>query len=96
MAIIPTSPSWRGCVASSFVVAGMSASTGYLLPISNYQFLRISEALDLVWVAIVVVTIAKFRWRGLLALIALPLVMWWPIGLRLLVWLCNQGYNACI
>jgi len=40
--------------------------------------------------------IFKHGRRGLLTLIGAPLVMYWPVGLRLLDWLCNHGYNACI
>lgn len=81
---------------SSLVVAALSASTGYILPVSNYRFLRISEALCVLWLIIVVAATIKHGWRGLLTLIGMPLAIWWPVGLRLLVWLCNHGYNACI
>jgi hypothetical protein len=78
------------------LVAFLSASTGYVLPISNYLFLDISEVLGAFWVAIVIVAVAREGWRGLMTLIGAPLVLWWPGGLRLLVWLCNRGYNTCI
>lgn len=81
---------------TSLAVAVLSASTGYVLPVSNYRFLRVSEALCVLWFVIVVVAIVRHGWRGALTLIGLPLVIWWPVGLRLLVWLCNAGYNACI
>jgi hypothetical protein len=81
---------------SSLVVAVLSASTGYILPVSNYRFLRASEALCVLWALIVVLATVKCGRRGLLTLIGAPLVLWWPVGLRLLVWLCNRGYNTCI
>jgi hypothetical protein len=79
----------------SLVVALLSASTGYVLPVSNYRFLRVSEALCVLWVLIVIVATVKCGRRGLLTLIGAPLAAWWPVGLRLLVWLCNRGYNTC-
>jgi hypothetical protein len=86
----------HGYLYGSLVVAALSASTGYLLPVSNYRFLRVSEVLCVLWVVLVVAAIVKFGRRGLLTLVGTPLAIWWPVGLRLLVWLCNRGYNACI
>lgn len=83
-------------LCSSLAIAVLSASTGYLLPVSNYGFLRISEALCVLWTVIVVAATVKCGKRGLLTLVGAPLVIWWPVGLRLLVWLCNRGYNTCI
>jgi hypothetical protein len=85
-----------GYLYSSLLVAALSASTGYILPVSNYLFLHISEGLCVLWVAIVIASVVRQGGRGLLTLIGLPLVVWWPVGLRLLVWLCNHGYNTCI
>ena len=96
MTAISFAASRRTYLLISFGVAALSASTGYILPVSDYRFLRVSEALCGLWLAIVLVAIIKHRRRGLLTLIGAPLVMYWPVGLRLLVWLCNHGYNACI
>jgi hypothetical protein len=96
MAVLRMPGTSQGYLFTSLAVAALSASTGYVLPVSNYRFLRISEVLCVLWALIVVVGTVKFGKRGLLTLIGAPLAIWWPVGLRLLVWLCNRGYNTCI
>jgi hypothetical protein len=89
MAKISFATSSRGLLIVSFAVAVMSASTGDVLPASYYV------ALCVLWLAIVAVAIIKHGRSGLPTLFGAPLVAW-PCMPRLLDWLCNHGYNACI
>jgi hypothetical protein len=55
---------------------------------------RPSFVLSAAWFLLLAVTLFRCRWRGLWALIALPLVIFWPCFFSLLS-ACRQNVNNC-
>ena len=56
---------------------------------------RWSYCLAAIWIVLQVVAIVRHRWRGPWLLLALPIVLWWPIGFRIWEHTCHQKANAC-
>lgn len=49
----------------------------------------------IIWVVLLIVALVMHRWRGLLLLLALPLILYWPIGFAALDYACKHNVNAC-
>jgi len=49
----------------------------------------------IIYIALLVLALVTHRWRGLLLFLALPLILYWPIGFFALEQACRQNVNAC-
>ena len=56
---------------------------------------RVSLALTVAWFLLLALTLYKLRRRGLWALLALPLAIYWPCVFSLIVSACAQNVRNC-
>jgi hypothetical protein len=90
-------PPLKRLLIMCFIIAAASASTRWtVLPITpaTFTFVSVSDALAVLWILSVGVTIAKYGRRGIWALIGAPLVLLWPVVYTLLIWACKHGYEC--
>ncbi len=50
----------------------------------------------LVYVVLMIVAVTKHRWRGLLLLPALPIILYWPLAFAAVDYACKHNVNACL
>jgi hypothetical protein len=56
---------------------------------------RVSLALTIAWFLLLILTLFRLKRRGLWALLALPLAIYWPCVFSLMVSACAQNVGNC-
>jgi hypothetical protein len=54
-----------------------------------------STVLGVIWLVLEAAAVVLFRWRALWLLVAVPFLLYWPVGFWLLDRACKQNINAC-
>ena len=55
-----------------------------------------SYILAALWSAALIFAVVRFKWRGLILLVGVPIVLFWPIAFKLMEYECQHNVNACI
>lgn len=83
-------------VLISVSISGLSCGLPFLFPPGEWDYLiRISLWLALLWFAVLIFSIVRYRRNGLWFLVGSPLVLYWPYVLFAIGAACAQDVKSC-
>lgn len=83
-------------VAISLLISGLSCGLPFLFPPGEWDyFIRISLWLALLWSAVLIFSVVRYRKKGLWFLVGLPLVLYWPYVLFAIGAACAHDVKNC-
>lgn len=86
----------RALVAASLAFAAASIAIPYLTDRNDVVWiLWVTFPCSVIWCALLVISIRRFRWRGLWLLVGAPLALWWPFMYAMIAFACARNGRAC-